>query len=85
MQVTPKCERCVFYAHDPHLVCVHPLRVSGESCIDFQENPELIGKRFVDFLGLNSSDETDNWQPEGARYINEELVIERSLTKCKGS
>ena len=57
MQVIPKCERCVFYAHDPHLVCVvHPLGVSGESCIGFQENPELIGKRFVDFLGLNSSD-----------------------------
>ena len=83
MPKIPECERCIFCAHDPHIVCaVHPMGVNGDICIDFREDPELAGKRFVDFLGINgihdNPSDQEQWEPQGARYINNELVIERS-------
>ncbi|MEP0821137.1 MULTISPECIES: hypothetical protein [Trichocoleus] len=35
-----ECDRCIFYAHNPHLVCTnHPSGVSGDACSDFQCDP----------------------------------------------
>lgn len=49
--------RCLFCAHDYHIVCaIHPGGPGGDSCIDFRPNPELEGKHFRDFLGLNISE-----------------------------
>ncbi|MFB2771627.1 hypothetical protein ACE1AT_20400 [Pelatocladus sp. BLCC-F211] len=71
------CDRCLFYSHDPHVVCaVHPTGPANDTCLDFRPDPELEGKQFVDFLGIGESDE-EQWEPQGARYINDELVIER--------
>ncbi|MEM7712439.1 MAG: hypothetical protein AAF349_02400 [Cyanobacteria bacterium P01_A01_bin.68] len=61
----PECDRCLLYAHDPHLVCaVHPSGPGGDSCLDFREDP--------------STDPLELWEPQGARYIDDELVIERT-------
>ncbi len=36
-----ECDRCLLYAHNPHLVCtVHPDGVDGDSCLDFREDPQ---------------------------------------------
>jgi predicted RNA-binding Zn-ribbon protein involved in translation (DUF1610 family) len=44
-------------------VCaVHPEGVSGDSCLDFRLDPNV---------------EAELWEPEGARYMGDELVIER--------
>lgn len=38
---------------DYHLLCAaHPYGPEGDTCADFSPNPELKGKRFVDFVGL---------------------------------
>ena len=61
----PDCNRCLLYSHNPHLVCaVHPSGPSGNTCLDFREDP--------------SAEPEELWEPEGARYIDDELVIERS-------
>ncbi|MDJ0617042.1 MAG: hypothetical protein QNJ63_09900 [Calothrix sp. MO_192.B10] len=61
----PECDRCQFYSHDPHLVCaVHPSGPGGDSCLDFREDP--------------SAEVEELWEPQGARYIDDELVIERT-------
>lgn len=55
--------RCLLYSHNPFLVCaVHPEGVNSDSCLDFRLDPNA---------------EAQLWEPEGARYIDEELVIER--------
>ncbi|MEH1799970.1 MAG: hypothetical protein V7L13_12550 [Nostoc sp.] len=81
-----ECNRCLFYAHNPQLVCaVHPTGPSGNTCLDFRDDPELETKQFVDFLGIGETDDNpynDNnqqWEPEGARYVNGELTIERTF------
>ncbi|MEP0873555.1 hypothetical protein NDA01_27730 [Trichocoleus desertorum AS-A10] len=58
----PKCDRCLFYAHNPHLVCTnHPSGVSGDACSDFQCDP--------------TADPEELWEPEGASYYNGELIV----------
>ncbi len=59
------CDRCLFYSHNPHhLICaVHPSGVEGNSCLDFRKDPNA----------------EELWQPQGARYIDDELVIDRSF------
>lgn len=53
MPKIPDCERCLYYSNDYHLLCAaHPYGPDGDTCLDFSLNPELEGKRFVDFLGL---------------------------------
>lgn len=53
MHKIPDCDRCCYYAHDYHLVCVpHPDGPEGDSCPDFAPNPDLEGKWFKDFLSL---------------------------------
>ncbi|MEA5578673.1 hypothetical protein [Anabaena sp. UHCC 0451] len=56
-----ECNRCLFYSHNPHLVCaVHPHGVTGDSCLDFREDPNA----------------EELWQPEGATYYNGELILQ---------
>ncbi|QIR41745.1 hydrogenase maturation nickel metallochaperone HypA (plasmid) [Tolypothrix sp. PCC 7910] len=72
-----ECDRCLFCAHDPYIVCaVHPGGPASDTCLDFREDPELEGKQFVDFLGIGESNEQDQWQPEGASYYNGELIVQ---------
>ncbi len=60
-----ECDRCQFYARSPYTVCaVHPFGVDGENCLDFREDPNVESEEL--------------WFPEGARYIDDELVVERS-------
>jgi hypothetical protein len=48
-----QCERCLMCAHEPLIVCaVHPDGPTGDTCLDFRLNPDLEGRKFVDFLGL---------------------------------
>jgi len=86
----PECDRCLLCAHEPFLVCaVHPYGPEGDSCLDFRPDPELEGKRFIDFLGLGEQrdDELYNnpcdldsdgqlWEPEGVSYYNGELILQ---------
>lgn len=83
----PECDRCRLCAHEPFLVCaVHPYEPEGDTCPD----PELEGKRFEDFLCLESQ-QRDNerytnpydlesaeelWEPAGASYYNGELIVQ---------
>lgn len=58
----PECERCLFYARDPHLVCTnHPGGVSGDACLDFQCDP--------------MAETEELWEPERASYYNGELIM----------
>jgi hypothetical protein len=93
MHKIPDCESCLFCAHDSHLVCaVHPEGQNNNFCPDFQPNPDLEIRKFVDFLGLLQQVESDHnepfsnpfsldsndeqWQPEGATYYNGELILQ---------
>ncbi|WP_199332449.1 hypothetical protein [Fischerella sp. FACHB-380] len=73
------CDRCQFYSHDFHFVCaVHAGGPDDDTCLDFRPDPELEGKQFVDFLGIGEDEPNgEQWEPQGARYVNNELVIER--------
>jgi hypothetical protein len=58
-------DRCQFYAHSSYTVCaVHPNGVQEKSCIDFREDP--------------NPNPQELWEPEGASYIDDNLVLERS-------
>jgi hypothetical protein len=60
-----KCDRCQFYAHNPHIICaVHPSGVNSDSCQDFEEDP--------------CAGAYELWEPVGARYIENELVLSRN-------
>ncbi|MBR8840825.1 MAG: hypothetical protein DSM106950_44385 [Stigonema ocellatum SAG 48.90 = DSM 106950] len=38
----PECDRCQFYAHDPHIVCaLHPADPGGSTCLDFRSDLDL--------------------------------------------
>lgn len=91
MPKLPECDRCLFCAHDYHLVCaLHPAGVESDSCLDFRPKPELEGKHFRDFLGLRErrdsqlysnphdylNDDEELWQPESACYYNGELILQ---------
>ncbi|MDB9372340.1 hypothetical protein [Nodularia sphaerocarpa] len=66
MPKLPECDRCLLYAQNPYLICaVHPDGVDGDSCLDFREDP--------------SAEPVELWEPEGARYIDNELVIDRTF------
>lgn len=60
----PECTRCRFYCGNPYLFCaVVPDGPDNDSCPYFALDPD--------------AKEPELWEPEGARYINNELVIER--------
>ena len=58
--------------------------------MDFRPDPDLEGKRFVDFLGLGAQQRDleaysnpfdldlngELWEPEGASYYNGELILQ---------
>ncbi|MCP6761903.1 MAG: hypothetical protein NHB32_24850 [Fischerella sp. CENA71] len=72
------CDRCLFYSYDYLIVCaVHPTGPDDDTCLDFRPDPELEGKQFMDFLGIGGSDDQELWEPQGARYVDGELVVER--------
>ncbi|MHC5939004.1 hypothetical protein [Nostoc sp.] len=61
--VARRRHRCLFYAHNPYLVCaVHLDGVNGNSCLDFREDP--------------NADPVELWEPEGASYYNGELILQ---------
>jgi hypothetical protein len=65
MNKLPECDRCQLYAHSPYTVCaVHPFGINGNSCLDFREDPNVEPEEL--------------WEPEGAKYIDLELVLEHS-------
>jgi hypothetical protein len=65
MNKLPECDRCQLYAHSPYTVCaVHPFGINGNSCLDFCQDP--------------NAELEELWEPKGARYIDLELVLERS-------
>jgi hypothetical protein len=65
MNTLPECDLCQFYARSTYTVCaVHPFGVDGENCLDFREYPNVESEEL--------------WEPEGARYIDNELLLERS-------
>jgi hypothetical protein len=65
MNRLPECDRCQLYARSPYIVCtVHPTGVDSDSCLDFRSN--------------QNAESEELWEPEGARYINDELIVERS-------
>jgi hypothetical protein len=68
MPKTPDCDRCQFYAHDPHLVCaVHPTGVEGK-CFDFRQALNL------------PANENGQWSPEGYYWWDGELLPNRPVT-----
>ncbi|MBD2666242.1 hypothetical protein [Richelia sinica] len=63
MPKIPECSRCLLYSHNPHLVCaVHAGGVTGDSCMDFREDPK--------------AEPVELWQPDGATYYNGELILQ---------
>lgn len=91
MPKIPDCDRCLLCANDPYLVCaVHPTGPTGDTCLDFRVNPELEGKRFIDFLGLGSYQQDNEpfsnpfdlepngelWEPKGSSYYAGELILQ---------
>lgn len=60
-----ECDRCLFYAHDNHLVCIpQPTGPSGDTCLDFRPDPEYSHvTRFKDFLGLQQRRGSDSDEP----------------------
>jgi hypothetical protein len=58
-----ECDRCLWYARNPYLVCaVHPTGSDTDTCPDFQENP--------------NAEPDELWEPEGASYYNSELILQ---------
>ena len=65
MNKLPECDRCQFYAHSNYTVCaVHPNGVLEKRCLDFREDP--------------AADPQELWEPEGASYIDDTLILERT-------
>jgi hypothetical protein len=60
MNQLPECDRCLYNAHDPHILCaVHPVGVE-ESCVDFKPDPNV--------------QDDDFWSPLGYSWYNGELI-----------
>jgi hypothetical protein len=69
MPKLPECAHCQFYADSSYTVCaVHPSGVDSDSCLDFREDP--------------NAEPEELWEPEGANYIDGELVIERAYERA---
>lgn len=81
MPKIPECHRCLYCAHDHHLVCVpHPTGPESDTCLDFNLDPTLEGKYFKDLLGLQRQmtlePDENLWEPEGANYYNGQLILQ---------
>ena len=65
MNKLKECDRCLFNARSSYTVCaVHPFGVDHENCLDFREDP--------------NAEPEELWEPEGASYVDDELVLEHS-------
>lgn len=83
------CFTCRYYSWDCHLVCaVHPTGPEGETCDDFEHDPETEAILYQDFMGMGESveiedtinnpwhpDPEQNWAPPGTRYVNGDVVF----------
>lgn len=91
MPKIPDCDHCLLCAHDSYIVCaVHPTGPTGNTCLDFRPDPQLEGRHFVDFLGLESRQQDNEpfnnpfdlepdeelWEPDGASYYAGELILQ---------
>ena len=64
MPKIPDCNRCLLYAHNPHLICtVHPSGVDSDRCLDFR--PDL------------NAEVEEQWSPEGYSWYGDELIANR--------
>ena len=78
MPKLPECDRCLFCAHDYHLVCaIHPAGVEEDSCLDFRPDPELGRLPFRDFLGVRRS--RLSVPPSASRQRDDELYTSENL------
>ena len=60
----PDCDRCLLYAHNPHIVCsLHPDGVETDNCLDFRLDPNIR--------------EEEKWSPEGYSWYGDELITNR--------
>ncbi len=64
-----ECDRCLLYAHNPHLICaVHPDGINSaprsgslrDRCLDFRPDPNF--------------QEEEQWSPEGYSWYDGELI-----------
>ena len=64
MPKIPECDRCRFYSGNCYLVCtIFPDGRDSNSCHHFAPDP--------------NAEPQELWEPQGVRYVNDELVIER--------
>jgi predicted RNA-binding Zn-ribbon protein involved in translation (DUF1610 family) len=69
------CDRCRFNACNYYLLCaVNPTGPPGSVCHDFEADPELGGRRYVDFLELLQ--QQAELEPAGMSFYNEQLVMQ---------
>ncbi|MGK7899301.1 MAG: hypothetical protein AB4372_38205 [Xenococcus sp. (in: cyanobacteria)] len=58
------CDRCSFYANNPHLVCaINPSGVDSDRCLDFRLDPNF--------------QEEEQWSPKGYSWYDGELIPNR--------
>lgn len=65
MPKIPECDRCQFYSHTCHLICVpHPSGPDGNTCMDFSPDPEYSHlSHFKDFIDLQQRRGLDSNEP----------------------
>ena len=64
MSKIPQCDRCLFYAKTPYLLCpVNPNGIEGDRCLDFRPKP--------------TAEEEQLWEPEGYSWYGGELIPNR--------
>ena len=66
------CQYCDFHAHSSYIVCgIHPTGVEGNYCVDFRAASieVVVPDDLSDWCG-------DRWQPQGASYYGDELILE---------
>ena len=91
MPKIPEGDRCLYYSHNHHLICVpYPTGPDGDTCSDFRPDPEYSHQHFKDFFGLQQRGSDDEpfhnpcgishneqlWEPAGASYYAGELIVQ---------
>ncbi|WP_158409479.1 hypothetical protein [Gloeocapsa sp. PCC 73106] len=88
-----QCYHCLYYAYQRHLVCaVHPDGVDGDSCHDFQEDPDKVPTEIFNpfaqvckFLATNYSRDFAQWllgKPRDFQVLKpEDISLEPIRTK----
>lgn len=72
------CDSCQYYAHNPHLVCaLHPSGQEQGYCADYHQAEQTPNPGLSGFLALFD----EPWEPQGATYEGDELVIDRDPVK----